>query len=51
MVYDASEETLEAIKDLGLDGLIVIGGDGTLSIANELHKPRRSYSGRAQDYR
>ena len=38
VVYDASEETLEAIKNLGLDGLIVIGGDGTLSIANELHK-------------
>jgi 6-phosphofructokinase 1 len=31
---DASGQAEETIKQLGLDGLIVIGGDGTLTLAN-----------------
>ncbi len=33
---DVSHEALERMKDLGLDALIVAGGDGTMSIANKL---------------
>lgn len=36
VVCDMSSEALECIKDLGLDALIVVGGDGTLSAAKEL---------------
>jgi 6-phosphofructokinase 1 len=35
-VIDVSEEIVAAIKNLGLDAVIVIGGDGTLRIAMEL---------------
>ncbi|MEK7851838.1 MAG: ATP-dependent 6-phosphofructokinase [Deltaproteobacteria bacterium] len=35
---DLSSVVLENIKRLSLDGLIVIGGDGSLSIANQLYK-------------
>ena len=35
-VVDYSEETVASIKQLELDALIVVGGDGTLRIAHEL---------------
>ncbi|MEW6355052.1 MAG: 6-phosphofructokinase [Planctomycetota bacterium] len=35
---DRSDRVLKNIKRLGLDALVCIGGDGTLSIANELGK-------------
>ena len=36
VVEDISEKLIRNIQDLKLDGLIVIGGDGTLRIAREL---------------
>lgn len=38
VVEDVSDEIVAAIHNLGLDALIVIGGDGTLHIANELYQ-------------
>ncbi len=35
---DASNQVVERIKDLGLDMIVAIGGDGTLAIAQELVK-------------
>jgi 6-phosphofructokinase 1 len=35
---DYSERCIEMFHHLGLDALLVIGGDGTLSIAHEFHK-------------
>lgn len=35
---DASEEVVDRIRELGLDMIVVIGGDGTLAIAQELIK-------------
>jgi 6-phosphofructokinase 1 len=35
---DYSERCVEMFHHLGLDALLVIGGDGTLSIAHEFHK-------------
>ncbi|HEX2988980.1 MAG TPA: ATP-dependent 6-phosphofructokinase, partial [Chloroflexota bacterium] len=35
-VRDLSRDTLARIRDLGLDALLVIGGDGSLKIAHEL---------------
>jgi 6-phosphofructokinase 1 len=35
---DVSDEVVDACQRLGLDALVVIGGDGTLSIANYLSK-------------
>jgi len=35
---DRSEEVLETMRWLGIDGLICIGGDGSLAIANRLAK-------------
>ncbi len=35
---DRSSQLLENIKNSGIDALIVIGGDGTLSIAEKLHR-------------
>ena len=37
-VYDASDEVIQRVEDLGLDALVVIGGDGSLSIAHELEQ-------------
>ncbi|MBI4650103.1 6-phosphofructokinase [Candidatus Desantisbacteria bacterium] len=37
-IKDVSEQVLENIKKLNLSSLIVIGGDGSLKIANELYK-------------
>ncbi len=34
---DRSQQIVDNIKKLGMDGLIAIGGDGTLSIAHELN--------------
>ncbi len=36
VVEDVSGQIMEAIRKQGLDGLIVVGGDGTLRIAREL---------------
>lgn len=36
VVVDYAAETIAHIRTLGLDALIVVGGDGTLRIANEL---------------
>jgi phosphofructokinase-like protein len=36
VVIDVSDEVVKAIKDLHLDAVIVIGGDGTLRVAMEL---------------
>ena len=35
---DTSQRVYERIQSLGLDALVVVGGDGTLHIANELHQ-------------
>ena len=35
--HDYSEQCLRTFGELGLDGLVVIGGDGTLAIAHEFH--------------
>ena len=35
---DYSDRCIENFKKMGLDALIVIGGDGTLTIAHEFHK-------------
>jgi 6-phosphofructokinase 1 len=35
---DVTDQYIERIKLLGLDALLLIGGDGTLHIANELYK-------------
>ena len=35
---DYSARCLEMFRELGLDGLIVIGGDGTLTIAEQFHR-------------
>jgi 6-phosphofructokinase 1 len=37
VIHDVSDQIVSAINDLKLDGLVVIGGDGTLRIALELH--------------
>jgi ATP-dependent phosphofructokinase / diphosphate-dependent phosphofructokinase len=36
VVIDVSDEVVKAIKDLHLDAVIIIGGDGTLRVAMEL---------------
>lgn len=38
VVEDVSDEIVNAIEQLQLDALLVVGGDGTLRIANELYK-------------
>ncbi|MCX6639109.1 MAG: 6-phosphofructokinase [bacterium] len=39
MIYeDKSKDLLECLEELKVDALIVIGGDGSLTIAHELHK-------------
>jgi phosphofructokinase-like protein len=38
VVIDVSEQVVQAIEKLGLDAVIVIGGDGTLRIAEELYE-------------
>ncbi len=38
VVEDVTEEYIERIKLVGLDALLLIGGDGTLAIASELTK-------------
>ncbi len=35
---DVSDEVLTYARTLGLDGLVAIGGDGTMSIAHKLHE-------------
>jgi ATP-dependent phosphofructokinase / diphosphate-dependent phosphofructokinase len=35
---DVSEEVLRFVKDLGLDAIVVIGGDGTMAAANRLNE-------------
>jgi len=35
---DRSTEIIERFRELGIDALVAIGGDGSLSIANELYK-------------
>lgn len=35
---DYSDRVIENFRKMGLDALVVIGGDGTLSIAHEFHK-------------
>ena len=38
VIEDVSDEVVAAIKKLDLDALLVLGGDGTLRIANELYQ-------------
>src|ERR1700752_580824 len=38
VVHDYSQRCVEGLERLGIDGLIVIGGDGTLTIAHEFAK-------------
>ncbi len=38
VVKDFSQRCLENAKKIGLDALVVIGGDGTLNIANEFYR-------------
>ncbi len=35
---DVSKRAIDNLKNMGIDVLIAVGGDGSLSIANELHK-------------
>src|SRR5205823_1823742 len=35
-VFDVSETVLQRVRDYGIDVLLVIGGDGTMRIAQEL---------------
>lgn len=35
---DTSDKVVERIRSLGLDALVVVGGDGTLHIAKDLHE-------------
>jgi ATP-dependent phosphofructokinase / diphosphate-dependent phosphofructokinase len=37
-VADRSEEIVSRFRELGIDALVAIGGDGSLNIANELNK-------------
>ena len=37
-VVDHSARCVQTFHDLGLDALVVVGGDGTLAIANEFHQ-------------
>lgn len=37
VIEDVSDECVRRIEELGLEALIVVGGDGTLNIARELH--------------
>jgi len=37
-IEDVSQKIIDNIRSLKLDGLIVVGGDGTLRIAKELHE-------------
>ncbi len=37
-VIDRSDEVIEAFQERGFDGMVAIGGDGSLGIANELWK-------------
>ncbi|PKO14742.1 MAG: 6-phosphofructokinase [Chloroflexi bacterium HGW-Chloroflexi-10] len=37
IVEDTSQQVYDRIRSLGLDALIVVGGDGTLGIARDLH--------------
>jgi ATP-dependent phosphofructokinase / diphosphate-dependent phosphofructokinase len=37
-VTDRSSEIVERFRELGIDALVAIGGDGSLNIANELNK-------------
>ena len=46
---DVSDEIIQNARDLGLDCLIVIGGDGTMAITHELKK-RTSGNRCAQDH-
>jgi 6-phosphofructokinase 1 len=38
VIEDASQDYIERIQLLGLDAMIMIGGDGTLGLAQELHE-------------
>lgn len=35
---DCSDDLIQRFRDQGIDALIAVGGDGSLSIANELHR-------------
>ena len=45
------QEALGNLERFGIEGLVVVGGEGTLTIAAEFRPPRLARSGRAQDYR
>jgi len=38
VMHDYSSRCIESMKSMGIEGLVVIGGDGTLTIANEFCK-------------
>jgi len=38
VIKDFSQRCLENMKKLGIDAMVIIGGDGTLKIAHEFHK-------------
>ena len=38
VVTDCSDQLMENVRDLGIDGIIAIGGDGTLKIAQRLYE-------------
>jgi ATP-dependent phosphofructokinase / diphosphate-dependent phosphofructokinase len=38
VVHDYSHRVIDNIKKMGIEALIVVGGDGTLSIAREFHR-------------
>ncbi len=38
VVFDYSQRVIDNLKQVGVDALVVVGGDGTLSIAREFHR-------------
>jgi ATP-dependent phosphofructokinase / diphosphate-dependent phosphofructokinase len=38
VIVDTSDEVIAAVRQQNLDALIIVGGDGTLHIANQLHQ-------------
>ena len=49
-VFDVSETVLHRAREYGLDALLVIGGDGTMHIAQELMQQGLARGRRPQDH-
>ncbi len=49
--YDRSKEIPENLKRLGIEALIVLGGDGSMTVANRFFQNGHQDRGRPQDHR